>query len=182
MESLLLQASIYLGAAVLVVPLAVRYGLGSVLGYIAAGILMAPVLRQIGANATDVQHIAEFGVVLMLFLIGLELEPKTLWAMRGKLIGTNLAPSDSYVFNAASTAARTSADKPSPKNSWGTPMRSPATLSFRWREKSSAGTSSEVASRSKSGPHMADNNSAQSSALRPIGPPWSRLDAKAIMP
>jgi CPA2 family monovalent cation:H+ antiporter-2 len=87
MESLLLQASIYLGAAVLVVPLAVRYGLGSVLGYIAAGILMAPVLRQIGANATDVQHIAEFGVVLMLFLIGLELEPKTLWAMRGKLIG-----------------------------------------------------------------------------------------------
>jgi CPA2 family monovalent cation:H+ antiporter-2 len=87
MESLLLQASIYLGAAVLVVPLAVRYGLGSVLGYIAAGILMAPVLRQIGADATDVQHIAEFGVVLMLFLIGLELEPKTLWAMRGKLIG-----------------------------------------------------------------------------------------------
>ena len=87
MESLLLQASIYLGAAVLVVPLAVRYGLGSVLGYIAAGIFMAPVLAQIGADATDVQHIAEFGVVLMLFLIGLELEPKTLWAMRGKLVG-----------------------------------------------------------------------------------------------
>jgi CPA2 family monovalent cation:H+ antiporter-2 len=87
MESLLLQASIYLGAAVVVVPLAIRYGLGSVLGYIAAGILMAPVLRQIGGNASDVQHIAEFGVVLMLFLIGLELEPKTLWAMRGKLVG-----------------------------------------------------------------------------------------------
>ena len=87
MESLLLQASIYLGAAVLVVPLAVRYGLGSVLGYIAAGIFMAPVLAQIGADAKDVQHIAEFGVVLMLFLIGLELEPKTLWAMRGKLVG-----------------------------------------------------------------------------------------------
>ncbi len=87
MESLLLQASIYLGAAVLVVPLAVRYGLGSVLGYIVAGIFMAPVLTYIGANAGDVQHIAEFGVVLMLFLIGLELEPKTLWAMRGKLLG-----------------------------------------------------------------------------------------------
>ncbi len=87
MESLLLQASIYLGAAVIVVPLALRFGLGSVLGYIVAGILMAPVLNQIGADAGDVQHIAEFGVVLMLFLIGLELEPETLWDMRGKLIG-----------------------------------------------------------------------------------------------
>ncbi len=87
MENLLLQASIYLGAAVLVVPLAVRYGLGSVLGYIAAGILMGPVLGLAGAEASDVQHIAEFGVVLMLFLIGLELEPKTLWEMRGKLLG-----------------------------------------------------------------------------------------------
>ncbi|MDZ7905588.1 MAG: cation:proton antiporter [Cypionkella sp.] len=87
MESLLLQASIYLGAAVIVVPLALRYGLGSVLGYIVAGILMAPILRQIGADAGEVQHIAEFGVVLMLFLIGLELEPETLWKMRGKLLG-----------------------------------------------------------------------------------------------
>ncbi len=87
MESLLLQASIYLGAAVIVVPVAVRLGLGSVLGYLAAGILIAPILRQIGADADEVQHIAEFGVVLMLFLIGLELEPKTLWDMRGRLLG-----------------------------------------------------------------------------------------------
>ena len=87
MENLLLQASIYLGAAVLVVPLAVRLGLGSVLGYLAAGILMGPVLGLAGAETTDLQHVAEFGVVLMLFLIGLELEPKVLWSMRHKLIG-----------------------------------------------------------------------------------------------
>lgn len=87
MESFLLQASIYLGAAVLVVPLSVRLGLGSVLGYLAAGILMGPVMGLAGANTGDLQHFAEFGVVLMLFLIGLELEPKALWAMRNKLVG-----------------------------------------------------------------------------------------------
>ncbi len=87
MENVLLQASIYLGAAVLIVPLAVRLGLGSVLGYLAAGILMGPILGLAGAETTDLQHVAEFGVVLMLFLIGLELEPKVLWEMRHKLIG-----------------------------------------------------------------------------------------------
>lgn len=87
MENFLLQASIYLGTAVLVVPLAVRLGLGSVLGYLAAGILMGPVLGLAGAETADLQHFAEFGVVLMLFLIGLELEPKALWDMRHKLLG-----------------------------------------------------------------------------------------------
>ncbi len=87
MESLLLQASIYLGAAVLVVPFAVRFGLGSVLGYLAAGILVGPVMGLAGAETADLQHFAEFGVVLMLFLIGLELEPRALWEMRHKLIG-----------------------------------------------------------------------------------------------
>ncbi|MDZ4391485.1 cation:proton antiporter [Cypionkella sp.] len=87
MESFLLQASIYLGAAVCVVPLAVRLGLGSVLGYLAAGILMGPILGLAGAETADLQHFAEFGVVLMLFLIGLELEPKSLWEMRHKLLG-----------------------------------------------------------------------------------------------
>lgn len=87
MENILLQASIYLGAALLVVPLAVRLGLGSVLGYLAAGILMGPVLGLAGAEARDLQHFAEFGVVLMLFLIGLELDPKALWEMRNKLMG-----------------------------------------------------------------------------------------------
>ncbi|MBC2833901.1 cation:proton antiporter [Paragemmobacter straminiformis] len=87
MEGILLQASMYLGAAVLIVPLAVRFGLGSVLGYLAAGILVGPVLGIAGTESKDLQHFAEFGVVLMLFLIGLELEPKTLWNMRHKLIG-----------------------------------------------------------------------------------------------
>lgn len=87
MESALLQATIYLGAAALVVPLSVRLGLGSVLGYLAAGILVGPVLGLAGAETADLQHVAEFGVVLMLFLIGLELEPRTLWDMRQKLLG-----------------------------------------------------------------------------------------------
>ena len=87
MESFLLQASIYLGAAVLVVPLSVRLGLGSVLGYLMAGILMGPVMGLAGAETADLQHFAEFGVVLMLFLIGLELEPAHLWDMRKRLFG-----------------------------------------------------------------------------------------------
>ena len=87
MESFLLQASIYLGAAVLIVPLAVRLGLGSVLGYLAAGILVGPIMGLAGTQTEDLQHFAEFGVVMMLFLIGLELEPRALWEMRHKLIG-----------------------------------------------------------------------------------------------
>lgn len=87
MESFLLQASIYLGTAVLVVPLAVRAGLGSVLGYLAAGILLGPIFGLAGAETANLQHFAEFGVVLMLFLVGLELEPRTLWDMRHKLLG-----------------------------------------------------------------------------------------------
>lgn len=87
MEGLLLEASIYLAAAVLIVPVAVRLGLGSVLGYLAAGILVGPVFGFAGADTADLQHFAEFGVVLMLFLIGLELEPRTLWDMRHRLLG-----------------------------------------------------------------------------------------------
>ncbi len=87
MEGILLEGSIYLGAAVLVVPLAMRLGLGSVLGYLAAGILVGPVFGLAGADSADLQHFAEFGVVLMLFLIGLELEPRTLWDMRHRLLG-----------------------------------------------------------------------------------------------
>ncbi|NBZ87795.1 cation:proton antiporter domain-containing protein [Stagnihabitans tardus] len=87
MESFLLQASIYLAAAVLVVPLSIRLGLGSVLGYLTAGILMGPVMGLAGAGTADLQHFAEFGVVLMLFLIGLELEPAQLWDMRKRLFG-----------------------------------------------------------------------------------------------
>lgn len=87
MESFLYQASIYLAAAVIAVPIAARLGLGSVLGYLAAGILIGPVLGLVGSETADLQHFAEFGVVMMLFLIGLELEPRALWDMRHKLFG-----------------------------------------------------------------------------------------------
>ena len=87
MESFLFQATIYLGAAVIAVPLAARLGLGSVLGYLLAGIVIGPVLGLVGTETVDLQHFAEFGVVMMLFLIGLELEPRALWDMRHRLIG-----------------------------------------------------------------------------------------------
>ncbi len=87
MESFLLQATLYLVAMVVAVPLATRLGLGSVLGYLLAGVLIGPVLGLGQGAATDLQHIAEFGVVMMLFLIGLEMNPKALWSMRDKLLG-----------------------------------------------------------------------------------------------
>lgn len=87
MESFLLQATLYLFAMVIAVPLASRAGLGSVLGYLIAGILIGPVLGLVGSEMSDLQHFAEFGVVMMLFLIGLEMEPRALWAMRDKLVG-----------------------------------------------------------------------------------------------
>ncbi len=87
MESFLFQATIYLGAAVIAVPIASRLGLGSVLGYLLAGLMIGPVLGLVGSETQDLQHFAEFGVVLMLFLIGLELEPRALWDMRHRLLG-----------------------------------------------------------------------------------------------
>ncbi|MBW4962310.1 cation:proton antiporter [Sulfitobacter sp. CW3] len=87
MEGFLFQATIYLAAAVIAVPIASRLGLGSVLGYLAAGILIGPALGFVGSETKDLQHFAEFGVVMMLFLIGLELEPRALWNMRHRLLG-----------------------------------------------------------------------------------------------
>ncbi|MBO1257172.1 cation:proton antiporter, partial [Alteromonas sp. 5E99-2] len=87
MENFLFQATIYLGAAVIAVPFAARMGLGSVLGYLAAGIVIGPVTGLVGTETQELQHFAEFGVVMMLFLIGLELEPRVLWNMRDRLIG-----------------------------------------------------------------------------------------------
>ncbi len=86
MEGFLYQAAIYLLAAVIAVPLAVRLGMGSVLGYLLAGILIGPILGLTG-DTEDLMHFAEFGVVLMLFLIGLELSPQAMWDMRHKLLG-----------------------------------------------------------------------------------------------
>ena len=89
MESFLLIATVYLMTMVVAVPLSARLGLGSVLGYLISGILIGPVLGLAGSEGemADLQHFAEFGVVMMLFLIGLELEPRALWAMRKKLVG-----------------------------------------------------------------------------------------------
>jgi monovalent cation:proton antiporter-2 (CPA2) family protein len=88
MQGFLLSATVYLAAAVISVPLAKRLGLGSVLGYLIAGVLIGPaVLGFVGAEGQDVMHAAEFGVVMMLFVIGLELEPALLWRLRGVLMG-----------------------------------------------------------------------------------------------
>ena len=87
MEHFLLQATIYLTAAMIAVPLAVRLKLGSVLGYLIAGIAIGPVFGLVGSETESLQHFAEFGVVMMLFLIGLDLQPRALWGMRDRLLG-----------------------------------------------------------------------------------------------
>lgn len=84
----LTQALIYLAAAVICVPVAKRLGMGSVLGYLIAGMLIGPfILGFIGNEGQDIMHFAEFGVVMMLFLIGLELEPSQFWKMRKSILG-----------------------------------------------------------------------------------------------
>lgn len=87
-DSFFFQALVYLTAAVVSVPIAKRIGLGSVLGYLIAGVLIGPaVLGLIGEEGQDIMHFAEFGVVMMLFVIGLELEPQLLWRMRNSILG-----------------------------------------------------------------------------------------------
>ena len=90
-SSWLLNGLIFLGAAVLAVPLARLLGLGSVIGYLAAGIAIGPWGLRLVTDATAILHIAEFGVVLMLFLVGLELEPRRLWALRRPIFGWGTA-------------------------------------------------------------------------------------------
>lgn len=87
MTEYFIQAFIYLCAAVIAVPLAKKFGLGSVLGYLIAGVIIGPVVGLVGEETETLQHFAEFGVVMMLFLIGLELEPRQLWSMRHRLFG-----------------------------------------------------------------------------------------------
>jgi len=90
-QSLLTQALVYLAAGVISVPVAKRLGLGSVLGYLISGVVIGPfVLNVVGAEA-DVQAFAQFGVVILLFLIGLEVRPALLWKLRTAIFGLGLA-------------------------------------------------------------------------------------------
>lgn len=92
MDGFLFQAMIYLAAAVVCVPIAKKLGMGSVLGYLMAGVIIGPFLIGfIGDEGEDIMHFAEFGVVMMLFLIGLELEPKKLWTIRKQIIGVGMS-------------------------------------------------------------------------------------------
>lgn len=87
MTEILLYTFIYMAFAVAVVLASQKLGLGSVLGYLMAGIMIGPVLGLVGKEAESIQHVAEFGVVMMLFLVGLELAPQMLWRLRHKLLG-----------------------------------------------------------------------------------------------
>lgn len=83
-EFMFITFTIFL-AGMIAVPLASRFGLGSVLGYLIAGIAIGPILHGVGVDVAALQHFTEFGVVMMLFLIGLEMQPKVLWAMRARI-------------------------------------------------------------------------------------------------
>lgn len=87
MTDYLLLIFIFLFAGVVAVPIASHFKLGSVLGYLLAGIAISPLLTLFNVDVISLQHIAEFGVVMMLFLVGLELEPRMLWQMRMRLLG-----------------------------------------------------------------------------------------------
>jgi glutathione-regulated potassium-efflux system ancillary protein KefC len=86
-HSLLFNALVYLAAAVVAVPVAKRCGMGAVLGYLLAGIVIGPWGLRLISEVEDILHFSEFGVVLLLFMIGLELEPRRLWAMRRPIFG-----------------------------------------------------------------------------------------------
>ena len=87
MEHFLLQLFIFLAAAAIAVPLAKKAGLGSVLGYLIAGIVIGPFGLSLIGEVEEVMHFTEFGVVMMLFLVGLELKPSLLWQMRTPILG-----------------------------------------------------------------------------------------------
>ena len=86
-QTLLIQALVYLAAGVISVPIAKRAGLGSVLGYLVAGAVIGPFVLGLVGQQADVMRFAEFGVVILLFLIGLEVRPALLWSLRGSIFG-----------------------------------------------------------------------------------------------
>ncbi|KPH11149.1 monovalent cation:proton antiporter-2 (CPA2) family protein [Chryseobacterium sp. ERMR1:04] len=92
MESTLaMNTLIFLGVAIIMVPLARKFGLSSVIGYIFGGIIIGPyVLKLTGKDVDGIMHASEFGVIMLLFLVGLELEPKKFWDMRKKIVGLGL--------------------------------------------------------------------------------------------
>ncbi|MCG8579709.1 MAG: monovalent cation:proton antiporter-2 (CPA2) family protein, partial [Bacteroidales bacterium] len=88
LDEIFFKIMIYLLAAVISVPIAKKIGLGSVLGYLIAGIVIGPfALELVGSEGEGVMHIAEFGVVIMLFIVGLELHPSMLWRMKRLIFG-----------------------------------------------------------------------------------------------
>ena len=90
--SIAMIALIFLGAAIIMVPIVKRLGLSSVIGYILGGIIIGPfALKLTGRSADNVMHATEFGVIMMLFLVGLELDPKKLWAIRKRILGLGLS-------------------------------------------------------------------------------------------
>src|SRR5687767_4357730 len=89
--SFLTGAAVFLGAAVVAVPIFKRLGLGSVIGYLVAGAAIGPFGLALIEDAEEVLHFAEFGVVLLLFIIGLELKPSRLWVMRRDIFGLGLS-------------------------------------------------------------------------------------------
>lgn len=80
--NLMLQATLFLGAAILLVPLGKRFGVATVLGYLITGLILGPSFLDVAGDAETLLHFSEFGVVLLLFIIGLELQPSRLWALR----------------------------------------------------------------------------------------------------
>jgi monovalent cation:H+ antiporter-2, CPA2 family len=108
MTEVLMQAVVYLTAAVVCVPIAKRLGMGSVLGYLVAGVVIGPfALGFIGEEGEDIMHFAEFGVVMMLFVVGLELEPAAFWRMRRTVLGVGTAQvvATAAVMSVAAAAA-----------------------------------------------------------------------------
>lgn len=87
-----MKVLIFLGAAIIMVPLVRKFGLSSVIGYIIGGIVIGPfVLKLTGNDTEDIMHASEFGVIMLLFMVGLELEPRKFWAMRKRIVGLGLS-------------------------------------------------------------------------------------------
>ena len=105
--SLLAQIAIFLAAAVIAIPIFRRFKLGSVLGYLTAGIIIGPASLGLISSVETTQNIAQFGIVLLMFVIGLELQPSRLWVLRRSIFGLGSAQ---VAATAACWAARSAPD------------------------------------------------------------------------